>query len=276
MEHCGLRSRLFCLQGRRSPEWTKTPKLQRSDLNRYDSPCIGTVFSLLLCITKIHDPLISGFEPYYKFPTFAFATEINCCVGHISCVQDTFLWTRFLDHVSYLILPKVSRFSFEIENVGLEPLLCVPNAACFLNTSFSATPAGIEPAPPERQSGVLTVIRWSYIFFLFPSIEKAACLFGQAAFQHQSLQSIWLSRGSHKGSRSQTSTWSGLMKAYTNKPFRMHCGRHNRALEIKQAICIFNSVCIHLQHSLSFPDLWSFFTAPNITLVVSAVIQLVV
>ena len=39
----------------------------------------------------IHDPLISGFEPYYKFPTFAFATEINCCVGHISCVQDTFL-----------------------------------------------------------------------------------------------------------------------------------------------------------------------------------------
>ena len=97
-------------------------------------------------------------------------------------------------------------FVMTIENVGLEPLLCVPNAACSLNTSFSATPAGIEPAPPERQSGVLAVIRWSYIFFLFPSIEKAACLFGQAAFQHQSLQSIWLSRGSHKGSRSQTST----------------------------------------------------------------------
>ena len=142
MEHCGLRSRLFCLQGRRSPEWTKTPKLQRSDLNRYDSPCIGTVFSLLLCITKIHDPLISGFEPYYKFPTFAFATEINCCVGHISCVQDTFLWTRFLDHVSYLILPKVSRFSFEIENVGLEPLLCVPNAACFSLHHILSNPSG--------------------------------------------------------------------------------------------------------------------------------------
>ena len=46
MEHCGLRSRLFCLQGRRSPEWTKTPKLQRSDSNLYDSPYVGTVFSL--------------------------------------------------------------------------------------------------------------------------------------------------------------------------------------------------------------------------------------
>ena len=80
-----------------------------------------------------------------------------------------------------LFLLQVSRFYFEIENVGLEPLLCVPNAACSLNTSFSATPAGIEPAPPERQSGVLAVILWSYIFFSFPRIENAACLFGQAA-----------------------------------------------------------------------------------------------
>ena len=37
----------------------------------------------------------------------------------------------------YLILLEVSLFYFEIENVGLEPLLCVPNAACCLNTSFS-------------------------------------------------------------------------------------------------------------------------------------------
>ena len=65
-----------------------------------------------------------------------------------------------------LFLLQVSRFYFELENVGFEPLLCVPNAACSLNTSFSATPAGIEPAPPERQSGVLAVIRWSYIFAL--------------------------------------------------------------------------------------------------------------
>ena len=238
--------------------------------------CIGTVFSLLLCITKIHDPLISGFEPYYKFPTFALATEINCCVGHLSCVQDTFLWTRFLDHVSYLILPKVSRFSFEIENVGLEPLLCVPNAACFSLHHILSNPSGNR----TRASGATVRCTGRYTMELYILLvsahRKSRLFFGQAAFQHQSLRSIWLSRGSHKGSQSQTSTWSGLMKAYTNKPFRMHCGRHNRALEIKQAICIFNSVCIHLQHSLSFPDLWSFFTAPNITLVVSAVIQLVV
>ena len=81
-----------------------------------------------------------------------------------------------------LFLLQVSRFYFEIENVGLEPLLCVPNAACSLNTSFSATPAGIEPAPPERQSGVLAVILWSYIFFLFPSIEKAACFSDKRLF----------------------------------------------------------------------------------------------
>ena len=29
--------------------------------------------------------------------------------------------------------------------------------------SQEATPAGIEPAPPDRQSGVLTVILWSYV-----------------------------------------------------------------------------------------------------------------
>ena len=115
-------------------------------------------------------------------------------MGHISRVQDTLLWTRFLDHVSRnLFLLQVSRFYFLIENVGLEPLLCLPGAACCLNTSFSATPAGIEPAPPERQSGVLAVIRWSYIFALFLIIFdpgflyvsqnkwKAACLIGQAA-----------------------------------------------------------------------------------------------
>ena len=69
-------------------------------------------------------------------------------------------------------------FVMTIENVGLEPLLCVPNAACSLNTSFSATPAGIEPAPPERQSGVLAVIRWSYIFALsLIDLIRISCTF---------------------------------------------------------------------------------------------------
>ena len=48
---------------------------------------------------------------------------------------------------------------------GFEPLLCLSGAACYLNTSFSATPAGIEPAPQERQSSVLTVIRWGYVLY---------------------------------------------------------------------------------------------------------------
>ena len=56
------------------------------------------------------------------------------------------------------------------------------------------------------------------------------------------------------GSRSRTSTWSVLMKAYTNKPFRFFGWRHNCALEIKQAICILESVRMYLQHCLSFPD----------------------
>ena len=167
MEHCGLRSRLFCLQGRRSPEWTKTPKLQRSDSNLYDSPYVGTVFSLPILYYQDSWPFYFRIWTLLQIPYICFCHWINCCVGHISRVQDTLLWTRLLDHVSCnLFLLQVSRFYFEIENVGLEPLLCVPNAACSLNTSFSATPAGIEPAPPERQSGILAVIRWSYIFAL--------------------------------------------------------------------------------------------------------------
>ena len=98
--------------------------------------------------------------------------------------------------------------------------------------------------------------------FTIPAKKKPLVFSDKRQSQHWSLQFIWLSRGSHKGSRFQTSTCSGLIKAYTNKPFRMLGGQHNRALEIKQAICIFHSVCIHLQHSLSFPDLWfrSFFS----------------
>jgi hypothetical protein len=115
---------------------------------------------------------------------------------------------------------------------------------------------------------------WSYLIqvsctFLRTN-EKPLVFSDKRQSQHWSLQFIWLSRGSRTGSRSQTSTWSGLIKAYTNKPFRMLCGRHNRALEIKQAICIFNSVCIHLQHSLSFPDLWSFLSWAYINIYYSA------
>ena len=71
------------------------------------------------------------------------------------------------------------------------------------------------------------------------------------------LEFVWSSHGSLWSSRSQTSTWSGHIKAYTNKPFRIFDGRHNCSLKIKHAICIF--VCSILQHCLSFPDLLSFF-----------------
>lgn len=56
--------------------------------------------------------------------------------------------------------------SSKIENVGFEPHLCVPGAACCHYTTFSMTiPTGIEPVPPERQSGVLTAILWDYTGF---------------------------------------------------------------------------------------------------------------
>ena len=42
----------------------------------------------------------------------------------------------------YLILLEVSLFYFEIENVGLEPLLCVPNAACFSLHHILSNPSG--------------------------------------------------------------------------------------------------------------------------------------
>ena len=90
------------------------------------------------------------------------------------------------------------------------------------------------------------------------------------------LHSIWLSPGSRGGSRSQTSTWSGLIKAYTNRPFRFLGGRHSCPLKIKQAVCIFHSVCIHLQHSLSFPDLLSFFINHTISYTIRLVIKPVV
>ena len=73
--------------------------------------------------------------------------------------------------------------SSKIENVGFEPRLCVPGAACCHYTTFSMTiPTGCcvpfgtrsattepvgetEPVPPERQSGVLTAILWDYTGF---------------------------------------------------------------------------------------------------------------
>ena len=53
------------------------------------------------------------------------------------------------------------------------------------------------------------------------------------------------------------------MKAYTNKPFRFLSVRHNCSLKIKLTVCIFHSVCMYLQHCLSFPDLLSFFLLPT-------------
>ena len=276
MEHCGLRSRLFCLQGRRSPEWTKTPKLQRSDSSLYDPPCIGAVFSLPFCITKIHDPFISGFEPYYKYPTFAFATEIIA-------VRATSLTFRTLySEQDFWIMWAVICFCCKCPVLASRLKMSDSNrSSVSLTQRAPLTPHFSNPSGNRtRASGATVRCTGRYTMELYILLvsahRKSRLFFGQAAFQHQSLRSIWLSRGSHKGSQSQTSTWSGLMKAYTNKPFRVFGGRHSCPLEIKQAIWFFHFVCMYLQHSLSFPDPWSFFTAPNITPVVSAVIQLVV
>ena len=76
--------------------------------------------------------------------------------------------------------------------------------------------------------------------------------------QHSSMQFIWSFHGSRGGTRAQISTWSVLIKAYTNRPFRVFSGGRNCILKIKHAIWIFHSVCTHLHHCLSFPDLLSF------------------
>ena len=108
--------------------------------------------------------------------------------------------------------------------------------------------------------------------------KKAACLFGQAAVSAL-ITAIYLVTPWHALRRLVPDiTWSGLIKAYTNRPFRVLGGRHNCPLKIKQAMCIIHSVCIHLQHCLAFPfrTCCPFFTMLNIAHVVRAVILPVV
>ena len=64
-------------------------------------------------------------------------------------------------------MPKVSRFSFEIENVGLEPLLCVPNAACCLNTSFSIKLLQRESNPRLRRDSPVYWPLYDEAIFLY-------------------------------------------------------------------------------------------------------------
>ena len=131
--------------------------------------------------------------------------------------------------------------------------------ATLYTTFSSATPTGIEPVLPERQSGVLAAILWGYVLAgrQRRQIKRPPVWLDKRQSQQFILEFFWSSHGSLWSSRSQTSTWSGHIKAYTNKPFRILDGRHNCSLKIKHAICIF--VCSILQHCLSFPDLLSFF-----------------
>ena len=148
--------------------------------------------------------------------------------------------------------------------------------ATLYTTFSSATPTGIEPVLPERQSGVLTAILWGYVLCYVLRLFLEAMFWGCVLAGRQRRQIkrppvwldkrqsqqfilgfVWSSHGSLWSSWSQTSTWSGHIKAYTNKPFRILNGRHNCSLKIKHAICVF--VWFILQHCLSFPDLLSFF-----------------
>ena len=143
--------------------------------------------------------------------------------------------------------------------------------ATLYTTFSSATPTGIEPVLPERQSGVLAAILWGYVLCYVlklcsrlcfggpaaPANKKAACLIGQAAVSATHAGICLVIPRLPLKHLVPTSTWSGHIKAYTNKPFRILDGRHNCSLKIKHAICIF--VGIDLHHCLSFPDLLSFF-----------------
>ena len=156
-----------------------------------------------------------------------------------------------------------------IENVGFEPLLCVPGAACYsLHHILISNPNGNR----TRASGA-TVRRtrrytmrlcfmaafWGYVLAgrQRRQIKRPPVWLDKRQSQQLILEFVWSSHGSLWSTWSQTSTWSGHIKAYTNKPFRILDGRHNCFLKIKHAICIF--VCSILQHCLSFPDLLSFF-----------------
>ena len=131
--------------------------------------------------------------------------------------------------------------------------------ATLYTTFSSATPTGIEPVLPERQSGVLAAILWGYVLAgrQRRQTKRPPVWLDKRQSQQLILEFVWSSHGSIWSSWSQTSTWSGHIKAYTNKPFRIFDGRHNCSLKIKHAICIF--VWFILQHCLSFPDLLSFF-----------------
>ena len=116
---------------------------------------------------------------------------------------------------------------------------------------------------PLYDGAIYLLYPWSYLIRISCTFlrtnEKPPVLSDKRQSQCQSLRFIWSSHGPWGGSRSQTSTWSGLIKAYANKPFRFLSGRHNCPLKIKLTVCIFHSVCMYLQHCLSFPDLLSFF-----------------
>ena len=131
--------------------------------------------------------------------------------------------------------------------------------ATLYTTFSSATPTGIEPVLPERQSGVLAAILWGYVLAgrQRRQIKRPPVWLDKRHSQQFILEFVRSSHGSLWSTWFQTSTWSGHIKAYTNKPFRILDGRHNCSLKIKLAICIF--VCFILQHCLSFPDLLSFF-----------------
>ena len=66
-----------------------------------------------------------------------------------------------------LFLLQVSRFYVEIENVGLEPLLCVPNAACCLNTSFSIKLLQRESNPRLRRDSPVYWPLYDEAIFLY-------------------------------------------------------------------------------------------------------------
>ena len=210
-----------------------------------------------------------------------------------NCVPNEKAAVKIPDRICFSALCQVELPS-AIENVGFEPLLCVPNAAC---CSLHHILISCSSGNRTRASGATVRRTYRYTMELYclcrtinssphaaqrlalrALTKKAACLFGQAAVSAL-ITAIYLVTPWLALRRLVPDiTWSGLIKAYTNRPFRVLGGRHNCPLKIKQAMCIIHSVCIHLQHCLAFPfrTCCPFFTMLNISLVVPAVILPVV
>lgn len=148
--------------------------------------------------------------------------------------------------MSYLILPKVSRFSFEIENVGLEPLLCVPNAACCLNTSFSIKLLQRESNPRLRRD---SPVYW-------PLYDEAIFLYADRLVPARVILFIKLSLAALDIDRVNGNDFVYRNIEHCSKDHHVVDRRHGCSVDplVDRLRCRESEDLLHITHSHSCPD----------------------